>query len=242
MFVTLLYHIINRSVCDKIALAEEAFEAQLSYLQTNGYTVLSLEQAIDILEGTHTAPRRAILLTFDDGYRDNFSTALPLLQSYGMVATEFVISAYVGRNNRWNPKACYDVNHMTWDELRLWQQAGCSIGGHTHTHLCMTRLDEIELYGEVVRNKSVLEEHLETPMRAFSYPYGAFNPLVQHVVSELYEVAFAVDNGDMLPHTARHTRHRLTVSPKWDITAFARHLERSFAIASALQTEEGIQE
>lgn len=235
MFVTLLYHIINRSVYDKIAIAEEAFEAQLVYLQANDYTMLSLEQAIDILNGTQAAPQRSVLLTFDDGYEDNFSTALPLLRSYGMVATQFVISAYVGRSNRWNPKACYDVNHMTWDELRLWQQAGCSIGGHSHTHLCMSRLSETELHDEVARNKSVLEEHLQTPMRAFSYPYGAFTPLVQRVVSEQYEVAFAVDNGEMLPQTHLHARHRLTVSPKWDITAFAHHLERSFAITSALQ-------
>jgi len=235
MFVTLLYHIINHTIHDKIAITEEAFEAQLSYLQANGYTVLSLEQSIDILNGTQTAPHRAVLLTFDDGYEDNYSTALPLLQSYGMVATQFVISAYVGRSNRWNPKACYDVNHMSWDELRLWQQAGCSIGGHTHTHLCMTRLNETELHDEVIRNKSVLEERLQTPMRAFSYPYGGFNSLVQQVVSEQYEVAFAVDNGEMFPHTHLHTRHRLTVSPKWDISMFAHHLERSFAVVSALQ-------
>ena len=232
MFVTLLYHIIHNTVRDKIAIPQGAFEAQLCYLRENGYTVLSLSEAIAILNHQQSAPPHAVLLTFDDGYADNLTVALPLLQRYGMVATVFVISAYVGHNNRWNPKACYDVNHMTWDELHLWQQAGCTIGGHTHTHQCMTRLSITELYNEVVRNKCLLEAQLQIPIRAFSYPYGAYNPMAQQTVSIHYEVAFAVDNGDAPSPLHRHTLHRLTVSPKWDMTAFAHHLERAFATFS----------
>lgn len=241
MFITLLYHIINRTVDDKIAISEEAFEAQLHHLHTCGYTVISLEQATAILKGTSPAPPRAVLLTFDDGYEDNFSTALPLLQTYGMVATLFVVSAYVGHNNRWNPKAGYDVRHMTWNQLHLWQQAGCSIGGHSHTHLCMTRLHTVELYDEVIYNKYVLEERLHTPVTAFSYPYGAFNPEVQQVVSEHYELAFAVDNGDMAAdvHSPHHTLHRLTVNPKWDTATFAHKVEYSLAVAHALRESTG---
>lgn len=233
MFSTLLYHLVDRTINDKNAVSEEAFTAQLGYLQKHNYSILSLTQAIDILDGKEPAPPRAVLLTFDDGYTNNLSVALPLLQAYGMVATLFVISAYVGQNNRWNPKACYDVNHMTWDELHLWQKAGCAIGGHTHTHLCMTRLNVLEVYDEVTRCKQLLEEHLQSPLRAFSYPYGAYNALTRHAVHEHYDIAFAVDNGIVPSTTQRHVLHRLSVQPKWDIAMFAHHLERTVTVCSA---------
>lgn len=236
MFSTLLYHLVDRTISDKNAITEEAFTDQLSYLHTHNYHVLSLTQAIDILNGKELAPPRAVLLTFDDGYTNNLSVALPLLQSYGMVATLFVISAYIGQNNRWNPKAPYDVNHMTWDELRLWQKAGCDVGSHTHTHLCMTRLNALEVHDEVTRCKQLLEEQLQTPMRAFSYPYGAYNTLTRHAVCEHYEMAFAVDNGVVPSSTQRHVLHRLSVHPKWGVGMFAHHLERTITLCSVVQS------
>ena len=236
MFTTLVYHIINRTISDKNAIAEEAFEQQLRYLQEHGYTALSLAEAIAILDGKKQTPPRPVLLTFDDGYVDNLYVALPLLQAYGMTATLFVISAYIGQSNRWNPKACYDVNHLSWEELRLWQKAGCDIGGHTHTHHCMTRLNVQEMHEAVYTNKRLLEEHLQTKMRTFSYPYGAYNSLAREVVSEHYELAFALDNGDLDARMHRYTLYRLSVSPKWSIAEFAARLEKSGTLSASLES------
>src|SRR5690242_1346571 len=113
MFVTLSYHIINRAISDSIAIAEEAFEQQLACLHAQGYTTLSLAQAIADLDGNWQAPPRAVLLTFDDGYADTVQVALPRLQAYAMRATLFVITGYIGQSNRWNTRACYDAQHMT---------------------------------------------------------------------------------------------------------------------------------
>lgn len=225
MFTTLLYHIIDRTICDKIAISEEAFEAQLRYLSTEGYTVLSLAQALDILDGKRAAVPRSVLLTFDDGYADNLHVALPRLRAYGMPATLFVISAFVGQTNRWNPKACYDVNHLTWDELQTWIGEGCDIGGHTHRHLCMTRLSVQEIEEAVSVNKQVLEEQLDLKLRAFSYPYGSYNQVVQQVVSTHFEFAFAVEAGSWDAKAHRYAINRLTVNPKWSIGEFAKRLE-----------------
>jgi len=235
MFATLVYHLINRTIDDKNAISEEAFENQLRYLHEHGYTVLSLTEAIDILDGKKQAPPRPVLLTFDDGYVDNLYVAVPFLQAYGMTATLFVISAYVGNTNRWNPKACYDVKHLSWHELRHWLAAGCDIGGHTHTHFCMTRFSASEMEDAVSVNKSILEEHLSIKLRAFSYPYGAYNQLAQETVSQHYELAFAVDNGGMDARANRYALHRLTVSPKWNSEEFARRLEKYTTLYSAEQ-------
>jgi peptidoglycan/xylan/chitin deacetylase (PgdA/CDA1 family) len=166
------------------------------------------------------------LLTFDDGYADNVHVALPILQAYGMHAILFVISDYVGRSNRWNPKACYDVNHLTWDELHLWHTGGCDLGGHSHAHFCLTRLHTNELQEDVLINKRVLEAKLRIPIRAFAYPYGCFYQAVQEIVRQHYEIAFAVDDGGWNARTQRYAINRLTVSPGWSIEEFARQLDR----------------
>lgn len=233
MFVTLVYHLIDRTIDAKVAIAEEAFEAQLRYLREKNYTILSLAQAMAILNGEQEAPSRSVLLTFDDGYANNLYVALPLLQEYGMTATQFVISAHVGQTNRWNPRASYDVNHMTWDELRQWWENGCDIGGHSHEHFWMTRLNTQELQAAVVVNKHLLEEHLAIPMRAFSYPYGAYNQQVEAVVQESYELAFAVDPQRWDTPIDRLAIPRLSVQPKWRIEDFTTRLEKLCAIAAA---------
>src|SRR5260370_7800630 len=134
MFVTLSYHIINRAIRDEIAISQEAFAEQLAYLHEHGYTTLSLDPAIADIDGSQAAPPRSLLLTFDDGYADSAHVALPLLRTHDMRATLFVITGYIGQSNRWNHRACYDAQHMTWDELRHWPETASHIWCTTHFH------------------------------------------------------------------------------------------------------------
>ena|SRR5579864_6386860 len=226
MFLTLSYHMIDRTIHDEIAISEEAFESQLNYLRGHGYHILSLEQAIDDIDGKRAVPPRSLLLTFDDAYADNARTALPLLQQHGMRATLFVISAYAGQSNRWNPRACYDTRHMTWDELRSWLAGGCEIGGHSHSHLCMTRLHVRELEETVQLNKHLLQERLAVTPRAFAYPYGRFNGVVQDIVRQHYEIAFTIEAGAWDATADRYAINRMMVLPTWSIEEFAMRLHR----------------
>jgi peptidoglycan/xylan/chitin deacetylase (PgdA/CDA1 family) len=229
MFLTLCYHIIDRTTHDDIAITEEAFEAQLAYLHEHGYCILSLDQAIDDAAGRRAAPPRAVLLTFDDGYIDSARTALPLLQRYGMRATLFVITGYVGQNNRWNARACYDKEHMSWDDLRAWMGGGCAIGGHSHQHLCMTRLSKEELEEMVQVDKRLLEERLQVVPRAFAYPYGRYNQVVREVVSQHYEIAFAVEKGSWDVRADRYAINRIMVLPSWSVEEFGERVKWHFA-------------
>ncbi len=224
MFVTLNYHIINSTISDSIAIGEGAFEQQLVYFSEKGYTTLSLAQAIADLDGAWQAPPRSVLLTFDDGYADTVHVALPRLQAYGMRATLFVITGYIGQSNRWNTRACYDAQHMTWEDLRHWHEKGGDVGGHSHLHHCMTRLSLDELRETVERNKRLLEQEMGSAPRAFAYPYGRFNQAVIDVVRQHYELAFATDGGAWDADLNRYAINRLTVSPAWTIEEFAGRL------------------
>lgn len=225
MFVTLNYHIINRAIADKIAISEEAFEQQLAYLRKHGYHTLSLAHAIADIDGTQKAPPRSLLLTFDDGYADNALVALPLLQAYGMRATLFVITGYIGQSNRWNTRACYDAQHMNWNDLHRWHESGGDLGGHSHKHYCMTRLGYHELQETVRLNKRLIEKETGVTPRAFAYPYGRFNQAVIDVVRQHYEIAFATDGGAWNTSAYRYAINRLTISPTWAIEEFAGQLE-----------------
>jgi len=230
MFVTLSYHIINSAISDAIAIGEDAFEQQLAYLHTHGYTTLSLEQAIADLDGGWQAPPRSVLVTFDDGYADTAHVALPRLQAYGMRATLFVITGYIGQGNRWNTRACYDAQHMTWGELRHWLENGGDVGGHSHLHHCMTRLSFEELQETVQRNKRLLEQVTDSAPRAFAYPYGRFNQVVIDVVRQHYELAFTTDGGTWDASANRYAINRLTVSPAWTIEEFTARLRSIYSL------------
>ena len=225
MFVTLLYHAINRKDTTKAAIPEDMFEAQLSVLCKEGYSVISLTQAINNIESKQKASQPAVLLTFDDGFADNVLTALPRLRAFDMSATLFMVSALIGQKYPWNPQANDNIRHLTWNELQLWLEAGCDIGGHTHNHLHMTHLSADEMLDEVLCNKQILEEKLHLRLRAFSYPYGEHNKLARDVVSKHYDLAFSVHRGDWNPAIDRYTINRLEVKPDWTIEEFAQQLE-----------------
>ena len=237
MFVTLLYHSINRRNPAKTAISEEAFEAQLSFLHREGYSILSLAQAIDFISDKQEVPQRAVLLTFDDGFADNVLTALPLLRDYGMTATLFLVSTYIGQKYDWNPQARDNIRHLRWDELQSWLEAGCEIGGHTHTHSRMTGSSAREMLDAVLINKQIVEENLHTRLRAFSYPYGAHNQMAQDLVSKYYELAFSVDRGSWDPGVDRFAINRLEVKPGWGIEEFAEQLDR---VCSAIYVQRGL--
>jgi len=225
MFVTLMYHLVDDAIDDSIAVPRQAFAAQMQWLQDAGYQALTIAEAAAIAQGAAPPSPRAVLITFDDGYVDNVTHALPILVQHGLRATLFVISAYIGQRNRWNPKACYDAWHLDWGGLRAWLEAGGDIGGHSHEHLCMTRLDAEELRAAVTVNKALLEDGLGRELVGFSYPYGVYNGAVKRAVQEQYLLAFTDTAGSWSPSADRYAINRIGVRPEWTLQEFGKRVE-----------------
>lgn len=151
----------------------EEFSAQLDYLQAEGYTTITLQDFMRAVHGKKNLPDKPIVLTFDDGYADNYSTMLPILEAHSMTAVVYVITNEVGK-----------AGYLTVDELKDMQRRGLEIGSHTSDHLPLTAQDKITQRRQVRESKIFLEwSGLET-IYSLSYPNGAFNSELEEILRE----------------------------------------------------------
>jgi len=154
-----------------------------------GYSVLSMGQFTEWLDGLKPVRTPAVLLTFDGGYLDQLENAVPVLQAFGFPATFFPVSDYLDDE-------VGDGSMMRRNDLLGLATSGYTIGCHTHTHPDLTGLSEAEIEREVKGSKQILEDLLGQRVGAFCYPYGACNSRAASVVRQSgFDVAFTVDLG-----------------------------------------------
>jgi len=159
----LLYHHIA-SHRGRWYVSPQKFEDELRYLSENGYHTISLGAYLDAQESGATLPGKAVTLTFDDGNRDNYDVAFPLLKKYGMTGTFFIVTGYVG----------YPA-YMTWDQIQEMQKAGMEIEAHTVHHPFLTRLSSAAAFLEMFMSRVELQQHLHVPITVVAYPYNDHN-------------------------------------------------------------------
>lgn len=181
----LMYHYVRDvdAIADplgyRLSVSPEAFAAQLEWIDEQGYTTVRMDTVAACLKGTHRCPPKPLAITFDDGYLDSYTTALPLLQEHGFVATFYIISSVVGY-----------PNYMGWEELQALRNAGMEIGSHTVSHPDVTMVSRGVAYAEINDSKQTLEERLDIPVVSFCYPIGKFTAQTEWLVAEAgYESA-----------------------------------------------------
>lgn len=182
----LTYHHIGPCPADAhehagLWVAPAQFEAQLAWLRSHGYLGLSVKEVAELLLAGKSFPSRWVAITFDDGWRDNFDVALSLLRQYGFTATIFVTAGRL-RSDATSPASGGEM--MSADEVRELARAGLEIGCHTLTHPKLTRLNDEQARGEIVRARDLLAEIVGAPPQTFSYPYGAFSRRIEALVRE----------------------------------------------------------
>ena len=130
----LMYHRIASVPGDRNALPEEKFEEQMRYLEENGFHSITVEELqAHFLHGKRL-PKKPVVLTFDDGYEDNFSAVLPILKKYCHVGNVFPIANWIGRENKWENFGKAPTRTMDESELALWRDEGHYVGSHTKDH------------------------------------------------------------------------------------------------------------
>jgi len=143
---------------------DSVFVKQMEYLAKGGYRVVSFAALVDALEGKASIPKRSVVITFDDGWENQYRHAFPILRRFGLTATFFVFTDPVGT----------DPKTMTWDQLRNLQDAGMTIGSHTRTHPVLPAHHRA-LHNEVQMSRADIAQHLGRVPEFFAYPFGLWD-------------------------------------------------------------------
>lgn len=197
--VILHYHAVNDfSGKEKLVSVRPAdFAWQLDYLERAGYSVVSVAEAVNYLQTGEKLPPKAVAITFDDGYQDNYEHALPLLKEHGFPASIFVVTGEIQGSNSWDtPKGFKELSLLSWRELEELSQNNVSIMPHSVNHLNLTKLDPEAVEQELVESKAVLESRLGGSRPYFAYPYGSLNQDVVNATKAAgYSAAFTSSPG-----------------------------------------------
>ena len=171
----LTYHDIGPQAKGRLVIGAKAFGEQMHYLKTHNYRVVSLEELHEFLQLKRQLPRRAVVLTFDDGHRSFLEYAYPVLKDLRFPATLFVYTDYVGSGR----------NALDWDDLARLDAEGFQVEGHTKTHGDLRRQPgESEtdharrLRTELEASQRLFQQRLGRPARFLAYPYGAADDAV----------------------------------------------------------------
>lgn len=178
--VILMYHSVgNNGVFFTVDASE--FQKQMDYLSENGYSVISLSELIKDLNNGTKVPKKCAVLTFDDGYQDNYENAFPILRKHGFPATIFVATGFIGKtmNNSYNEP----LPMLTWDQIKEMHGSGIiEFEPHTASHKKLPGLSREEAVWEVGESKRRIEEQLKKKCRVFAYPYGSYEKRIQNIL------------------------------------------------------------
>lgn len=146
-----------------MSIRPDVFERQLVYLQEKGYTFITLDELAAAVENQAALPEKPIILTFDDGYRDFYTDAFPILEKHQIKATAFIVYNFIGK----------DANYMNEQQIQELVNSGLvTIGSHTLSHRYLTSIGTAEAEKEIKESKRLLEERFGVAVNHFAYPGG----------------------------------------------------------------------
>jgi peptidoglycan/xylan/chitin deacetylase (PgdA/CDA1 family) len=196
---TLMYHKVGDpppgSKLQKLWVSAAQFRAQMEYLKKNGYNPCTFTEWRD-----GKLPPNPVLITFDDGYANNYEIAFPILKEFGFKSCIFLVYETMDHHNAWHDPASEPwIRMLTWDEIFTMQNSGLvEFGSHTMKHRNLATLPLEDVKWELTESKKKLEAKLGREMVGFAYPYGAgaYKPEVRAAALEAgYAFDFSVKQG-----------------------------------------------
>lgn len=179
-----MYHMIsehlpkNQSKFNRLRVRPKEFEKQLIWLKENGFKSFTLSELVQL----ENIPEKSVVLTFDDGYEDNFTNAFPLLQKYGFNATIYIVLNRF--ENNWATdkdldKASSELNKekmLNNEQIKTMLESGLiEIGSHTLDHVNLPKLNKEEKEKQLIESKKQIEEIFDIKCDSFAYPFGFYD-------------------------------------------------------------------
>ena len=165
------------------SVSPQNFDWQMAYLRDHGYHVISFEELVRHINYGDPIPPKAVVITFDDGYADNYTNAYEILKKYGYPAIIFLPSDLVGLDG-----------HLSWEQVHEMTQHNITFGSHTLSHAYLPDLTESQQGKEIFESKKVIEQRLGGPVNYFAYPIGGFSSQIKQMVKNAGYVAAAATN------------------------------------------------
>lgn len=151
----------------------EKFRAQMRYLYDNGYIPIPMKVYLQYLTRGIAVPDKSVVITFDDGWKNQYEYAYPILKEFGYTATFYLISKSVGSKS-----------YVTWDEVKEMRDAGMDIQSHTKTHANLTKVSAEKALEELKDSRTTIENKIGRPVTMVAYPYYGHNDAVHKLVEE----------------------------------------------------------
>ncbi len=224
----LLYHHVGTptgETGDEYFVTPDAFREQISYLYANGYNAINFDTLMGAMDNNQSLPPKSVLITFDDGYVDNYENAFPVLKDAGFTATFFVITSHVDQKT---------LGYMSWEMLTEMVDAGMRVESHTHTHANLLKIEREAMVSEIESSLTALSAHVEYKPQYFSYPFGQYDDLVLDVLQELeIKAAVTAVSNNILTLEAPYEWGRIVIDQKVTLPDFIALLESGPMAAGA---------
>lgn len=217
----LMYHKIPDTEiksAHKIFVTKENFEQHLRFFKRRGFETLTFSDLKEFRSGRRSFaqfPRRPLILTFDDGYRDNLENAAPLLKKYNFRAQLFLLADKTIDRNQWDLGSSEPVHEIVSQNERLkWKDTPFEIGSHGFSHQKITDLDSAAVLNELVESKSALEKEFQQPVNVYAFTYGITTPAAAALAQRAgYDYAVNTDTGGILIEEEPFAVFRVSIFP-----------------------------
>lgn len=185
----LLYHKIDLPTADvKVRGAftpPKAFARQLETLIRLGFTFATASEMAEYFLENGEFAKRTVAITFDDGWKDNLTNALPILQRFGAKATIFLVTSCLGKTTDLvTAEGEGPREHLSVEDVKKMSSEGVEFGSHTHTHRHLDKLELSNIRTELTVSKALIEDVTQKPCNTFAYPAGFFNDAAKEAVKE----------------------------------------------------------
>lgn len=211
----LMYHSVSPA-SSKYSVIPAEFRRQMDHLMKN-YTIVSLNEIMEFVEGKRTLPRKSVAITFDDGYLDNYTNAYPYLRKYQLPATIFIATNYVQKEMRLGNSY---LPMLGWKEIAEMNQNDVEFGAHTSSHPDLLRIDIQTAEREILESKAQIEKRIGKEADSFAYPFGRYQSDVADLVKRIgFRCAFGGEGG-IRKDADRFAVHRVEVKRSINLPLF----------------------
>jgi len=171
----LMYHHFGSNE-SSLFVTPENFDRQMSYLKNKGYEIISLNELVEGIKNNKKFRHNTVVITIDDGYKDNYIHAYPVLKKYGLPTTIFIVGNFIGKR----------PDFMSWGEVKEMSRNNISFGAHTKNEIYVPSIkEEAVLRDETFGCKKLIEAKIDVPVNYFCYPTGGFTEQAKTVLKKV---------------------------------------------------------